>query len=152
MSEGLRRQRFSTSRKRAIFYTGVMNLGVSQGTNGNSQESSRPLIRHLLEINWRRGGEVLMIDDQLDVVEDNGVKYNRKYLEFIKAFAGIGKDSRIFPKKCRTCGREFLSFPEYIHGTNPRAHCLERYSVPLDANQTLQVQELFLRKHPGNNI
>jgi hypothetical protein len=79
-----------------------------------------------------------MIDDQLDVVEDNGVKYNRKYFEFIKAFALIGKDSRIFPKKCRTCGREYFSFPEYIHRTNPRAHCLEQYSVPLDANQTLQ--------------
>jgi hypothetical protein len=65
-------------------------------------------------------------------------KYNERFLEFIKLFAKIGSDSRIFPKTCRTCGRVYRSFPEYIHNTSPTAHCLEEYETAVDANFTMQ--------------
>jgi hypothetical protein len=55
-------------------------------------------------------------------------KFNDRFMEFIKQFALIGKNSKFFPKRCRTCGKVFESFPEYIQGTSPRDHCLEDYS------------------------
>ncbi len=64
--------------------------------------------------------------------------YNKRFLEFIKLFAKIGKDSRIFPKTCRTCGRVYRSFPDYIHGTTPAAHCLEPYVNQADLPSTMQ--------------
>jgi len=64
--------------------------------------------------------------------------YNERFLEFIKLFALIGKDSRLFPKKCRTCGKEFESFPEYLHATSPVQHCLEDYREASDAIGTMQ--------------
>ncbi|MEW6348301.1 MAG: hypothetical protein AB1646_04525 [Thermodesulfobacteriota bacterium] len=69
----------------------------------------------------------------------NGTQdYDERFLEFIKLFAKIGKDSRIFPKTCRTCGRVYPSFPDYIHGTSPVAHCLEPYSRDEDVSTTMQ--------------
>jgi hypothetical protein len=67
-----------------------------------------------------------------------GFKYNERFLEFIKLFAKIGSDSRIFPKTCHTCGTVYRSFPEYIHNTSPTAHCLEEYGNAVDANFTMQ--------------
>ncbi|MBI5250456.1 MAG: hypothetical protein HY912_13265 [Desulfomonile tiedjei] len=66
------------------------------------------------------------------------IRYNEKYLKYIKAFCEIGIDSRLFPKKCSTCGREYGSFPEYIHETLPLAHGLEPYTDSLDALHTMQ--------------
>jgi hypothetical protein len=40
-----------------------------------------------------------------------GFKYNERFLEFIKLFAQIGSDSRIFPKTCHTCGTVYRNFP-----------------------------------------
>ncbi len=65
-------------------------------------------------------------------------KYNEKFLKYIKEFAKIGANAKLFPKVCRTCGREYLSFPEYIHNTIPTAHCLEPYHDTQDAMRTLQ--------------
>jgi len=65
-------------------------------------------------------------------------KYNERFLEFIKLFAQIGSDSRIFPKLCHTCGTIYRSFPEYIHNTSPAAHCLEEYGNTMDTTLTLQ--------------
>lgn|GEM_PF-870516 len=64
--------------------------------------------------------------------------YNGTFLKFIKAFAQIGKDSRIFPKKCRACGAVYPSFPDYIHNTNPLGRGLEPYLEDLDVPRTLQ--------------
>lgn len=58
-------------------------------------------------------------------------------MEFIKQFALIGKNSKLFPKRCRTCGKVFESFPEYIQGTSPRDHCLEDYR-DVDGYGTMQ--------------
>lgn len=67
-----------------------------------------------------------------------GFQYNERFLEFIKLFAGIGRDSRLFPKTCRTCGRVYRSFPEYIHDTSPAGHCLEEYGGSQDPHFTMQ--------------
>jgi len=64
--------------------------------------------------------------------------YKKRFVEFIKLFSLIGKDSRLFPKKCRACGKEFQSFPEYIHATSPVQHCLEDYRDASDALGTMQ--------------
>lgn len=65
-------------------------------------------------------------------------KFSPKFLEFIRAFAELGKDTSLFPKKCRTCGREYCSFPEYIHKTFPVAHGLEPYTDALEELRTMQ--------------
>ncbi len=54
-------------------------------------------------------------------------QYNRRFMEFIEIFARLGEDTRLFPKKCRSCGKAYQSFPEYIHGTSAVQHCLEDY-------------------------
>lgn len=59
--------------------------------------------------------------------QDKAHRYNERFLEFIKLFACIGEDSRLFPKKCRTCGKEYQNFPDYLHETSPLQHCLEDY-------------------------
>jgi hypothetical protein len=64
--------------------------------------------------------------------------YNERFLEFIKLFATIGADSRIFPKTCRTCGRVYRNFPEYLQNTTATAHSLEEYGDTLDATFTMQ--------------
>ncbi len=66
------------------------------------------------------------------------INFNEKYLKYIKEFCAIGADTRLFPKKCSTCGCEYSSFPDYIHGTFPVAHGLEPYIDPLDALHTMQ--------------
>jgi hypothetical protein len=78
------------------------------------------------------------VERELGPMARQRVHYNAKFLEFIKAFATIGADRRIFPKKCRTCGKEYSSFPEYIHGTAPVAHGLEGYTDSLDVHRTMQ--------------
>jgi hypothetical protein len=65
-------------------------------------------------------------------------EYNSKYLKYIEAFTHIGEDGRLFPKKCRTCGKEYKSFPDYIQRTNPVAHGLEPYTDSLDVLHTMQ--------------
>ncbi len=70
--------------------------------------------------------------------KDKAANYNEKFLAFIKAFANIGADTRLFPKICHTCGKVYRSFPEYIHNTEPTAHCLEEYGSAVDASFTMQ--------------
>jgi hypothetical protein len=67
-----------------------------------------------------------------------GFQYNERFFEFIKLFALIGADSRIFPKTCQTCGRVYSSFPEYLQKTSAAAHGLEEYDISLDPNFTMQ--------------
>ena len=64
--------------------------------------------------------------------------YNPRFLKFIELFARIGADSRIFPKRCGTCGALYKNFPEYIHSTEPVAHGLQDYSDVLDMPRTMQ--------------
>jgi hypothetical protein len=66
------------------------------------------------------------------------VTYNKRFLEYIEAFTEVGKDTELFPKKCSTCGREYTSFPEYIHRTSPVAHGLEPYKDSEDMLHTMQ--------------
>ena len=49
-----------------------------------------------------------------------GFNYNPRFLEFIELFAKIGADSRIFPKKCGTCGAlvQKLSRLHTFYGTS----------------------------------
>ena len=67
----------------------------------------------------------------------NSFDYNPRFLEFIELFARIGDDSRLFPKKCRTCGQEYKSFPDYIHGAESLANGLADYSDALDVARSM---------------
>jgi hypothetical protein len=69
---------------------------------------------------------------------DREKEYNERFLAFIKEFARIGKDSRIFPKTCNTCGRVYASFPEYIQETSPIGHGFEPYTNALNVIRTMQ--------------
>ena len=48
-----------------------------------------------------------------------------RFLEFIELLGGIDSHPGLFPKRCRVCGREFLSFPDYVKGTSARGHVFE---------------------------
>ncbi len=67
-----------------------------------------------------------------------GLAYDDKFLEFIVLFAKIGTDTRIFPKKCRTCSKVYQSFPDYIRRTSAAKHCLEDYRAVSDGYGTMQ--------------
>ena len=67
-----------------------------------------------------------------------GITYKEKYLVYIKAFCDIGADTKLFPKKCSTCGREYSNFPRYIQNTAPVSHGLEPYTDSLDSLHTMQ--------------
>jgi hypothetical protein len=86
------------------------------------------------------------------LINEAGFKYNERFLEFIKLFGKIGADSRIFPKTCSTCGRQYRSFPEYIHDTEPVAHCLENYADVLFLIVHNAVPKLSLRQHSCDHV
>ncbi len=65
-------------------------------------------------------------------------RYNPKFLKYIELFVKVGADSRIFPKKCATCGQVFRNFPEYIHRTEAVSEGLADYSGVLDLPRTMQ--------------
>lgn len=69
--------------------------------------------------------------------------YNDRFIEFIELFADIGANEKIFPKTCRTCGKVFQSFPEYIHQTEPVNHCLEDYRDVRDGFGTMQYRHCY---------
>ncbi|HMK37350.1 MAG TPA: hypothetical protein VK463_19910 [Desulfomonilaceae bacterium] len=65
-------------------------------------------------------------------------EYNERFLEFIKLFDRIGKDERLFPKRCNTCGAEYHSFSEYLQGTTVLGHGLEDVKNVMHAPHTMQ--------------
>ena len=46
--------------------------------------------------------------------QDKAQPYNERFLEFIRLFALIGKDSLLFPKKRRTCGKDHKNLSGYL--------------------------------------
>ena len=62
---------------------------------------------------------------------------NPGFLEFIKKFADLHDDERLFPKQCRSCGQEFFSFEEFLCHTIPKKHVLEDYSRVMKRPHTM---------------
>ncbi len=94
-------------------------------------EFSRYIFNNVISI--FRADLIKVEDSQVETPSrKNSFDYNPRFLEFIELFARIGDDSRLFPKKCRTCGQEYKSFPDYIHRTESLAHGLADYSDALD--------------------
>ncbi len=58
-------------------------------------------------------------------IEKTHGEHEKRFLEFMRLLAEIGKDEKLFPKDCRTCGRQFASFPQYLCATTPKGHSLE---------------------------
>ncbi len=58
-------------------------------------------------------------------LEETHIQYDKRFLEFIRLLAEIGKDDKLFPKDCRTCGTQYHSFPQYLCGTTPKGHSFE---------------------------
>ena len=75
---------------------------------------------------------------QDSIPRDHGSQYNKRFLEFIKLFERIGKDDRLFPKRCNTCGTEYRSFQEFLQGTKPLGHGLEDVKEVMHAPYTMQ--------------
>jgi hypothetical protein len=57
-----------------------------------------------------------------DVIEG---EYNQRFLEFIKLLMLIDTSEKLFPKECRTCGKQFRSLSEYLCTTAPKAQTFE---------------------------
>ncbi|MEI7449045.1 MAG: hypothetical protein WCJ75_05420 [Desulfomonile sp.] len=57
--------------------------------------------------------------------EPNHNKPGSNLTEFIELFALLHDDEKLFPKICRTCGKNYGSFPEYVLDTVAKGHCLE---------------------------
>lgn len=56
---------------------------------------------------------------------------------FIRAFAAINTDPKLFPKECRTCNRVFRTFAEYLRETIPKGHVLEDCSDVMSRTYTM---------------
>ena len=52
-------------------------------------------------------------------------RYNKSFLKFIRLFASIETNAKLFPRQCRTCGRTFGSFSRYLRNTFAKGHGLE---------------------------
>jgi len=51
--------------------------------------------------------------------------YDEHFPEFIRLFAGLDRNEKLFPKECRTCGRKFTSLGHYLTLTTAKGHQLE---------------------------
>ncbi|MCA1960052.1 MAG: hypothetical protein LDL33_04575 [Desulfomonile sp.] len=60
-----------------------------------------------------------------------------RLLAFIRAFAAIDAHAALFPKECRTCGRVFQSFADYLRETKPKGHVLEDCSDVMRKTYTM---------------
>jgi len=58
-------------------------------------------------------------------------------LAFIRAFAAIDAHPALFPKECRTCGRVFKTFADYLRETKPKGHVLEDCSDVMRRTYTM---------------
>jgi hypothetical protein len=47
------------------------------------------------------------------------------FKDFIQQFSLINNDKDLFPKKCRTCGKEYESLYHYIYDTEAKAQSME---------------------------
>lgn len=52
-------------------------------------------------------------------------RLNGDLTRFIELFAHIGMHEKLFPKYCKTCGRKYASFLDYVLDTVAKTHCLE---------------------------
>jgi len=50
---------------------------------------------------------------------------NGDLARFMELFARIGDHEKLFPKYCKTCGKSYNSFEDYVLDTVAKAHCLE---------------------------
>lgn len=60
-----------------------------------------------------------------------------KFAEFMELFALIGSDEKLFPKPCRTCGKVYPSFADFVGGTVAKGHCLEDCSQVMGKPYTM---------------
>jgi hypothetical protein len=60
-----------------------------------------------------------------DYLREPHITYDERFLEFLRGLAAIGKDDKLFPKDCRTCGKTYHSFPQYLCATTPKGHGFE---------------------------
>ena len=52
-------------------------------------------------------------------------KIDHTFAQLMELFALIGSDEKLFPKPCRTCGKSYESFADFVTGTVAKGHCLE---------------------------
>ena len=52
-------------------------------------------------------------------------EYNPAYGKFIRLFKEIEKNERLFPKECKTCGKMFGTYSQFIDETVPKGHVME---------------------------
>lgn len=78
------------------------------------------------------------METQSSTSREQSERRNKRFLEFIKLFHMIGKDDRLFPKTCSTCGAEYHSFSEFLQGTHPLGHGLEDVQSVMHAPYTMQ--------------
>ncbi len=69
--------------------------------------------------------------------KENEETVKSRFLEFIKRFADIHDDERLFPKHCRSCGQEYISFEEYLCHTIAKKHVLQDYSSVMKRPYTM---------------
>jgi hypothetical protein len=57
--------------------------------------------------------------------EGTQIKHDERFQDFIRLLAAVGNNDKLFPKDCRTCGKTYRSFPQYLCATTPKGHSLE---------------------------
>lgn len=64
--------------------------------------------------------------------------YTPRLLKFVKLFAAFGQDQKVFPKRCKNCGRTYRTFSEYMKATTPLDQSLENYESIQNTPYTIQ--------------
>ena len=52
-------------------------------------------------------------------------EYNAAYRKFIRLFKEIEENAKLFPKECKTCGKGFRTYSQFIGETIPKGHVME---------------------------
>jgi len=57
--------------------------------------------------------------------ESEEFQFNRAFLKFIRLFARINDNKTLFPKSCRTCGKNYETLAAYVCMTIPKGYSLQ---------------------------
>jgi hypothetical protein len=79
-----------------------------------------------------------------DLLEKRGgLDFDARFEEFFQGFIAIRSHERLFPKECRTCGRKFANFCDYLFYTVPKGHVFE------DCADVMRRQYTMMYRHCG---
>jgi hypothetical protein len=73
--------------------------------------------------------------------KETDFEYNASYRKFIRLFKEIEENAKLFPKECKTCGKGFRTYSQFISETIPKGHVME------DCKDVMQTPFTMMYRH-----